>query len=63
MKRTKKTYDHRIKLAIAKSKNQYLFPELNIPLSTAKNWIHRGVTYVVSNEAFDLEKNQLIENM
>jgi len=63
MKRTKKTYDHRVKFAIARSKNPYLFPELNIPLSTAKNWIHRGVPEVVSIEAFDLEKYQLIEEM
>lgn len=32
-------YSEHIKESISKSKNPYLFPELNIPVSTAKYWI------------------------
>ena len=55
----RRTYDHRIKLAVIKSKNINLFPELNIPATTAKNWINRGLNNVVTNNIFDLNHKEL----
>ena len=62
-RRSKRSYDHRIKLAIARSGNHDLFPQLNIPRSTAKNWINRGVPETVTLEDFDLEKSDLIDQL
>ena len=36
-----------------------MFPELNIPKTTTKNWIHRGVGEVVTNDTFDLDREAL----
>jgi len=55
----KRSYDFRLKNLIAKTKNPYLFPHLNIPRSTAKNWINRGVGEVVTHEAFDLNREDI----
>lgn len=59
MKAKRQIYDHRIKQAIARTGNINLFPELNIPKTTAKNWIHRNVGNVVTNDAFDLDREKL----
>ena len=59
MKEKRRVYDHRIKQAIARTGNIDLFPELNIPKTTAKNWIHRGMGEVVTNDAFDLGREAL----
>lgn len=42
-----RAYDHRIKHLIVKSGDPDLFPELNIPRSTAKHWIRCGLKAVV----------------
>jgi len=47
-KRKRRVYDHRIKEQIVRSRNPNLFPELNIPPSTARSWIQRGLGEVVS---------------
>jgi len=44
---TKRTYDHRIRYAICASGEPNLFPELEVPRSTALSWIRRGCPDVV----------------
>jgi transposase InsO family protein len=46
--RSRRTYDYRIQEAICESGDRDLFPELNIPRSTIRSWIHRGVPEVIS---------------
>ena len=45
---SRRTYDHRIKQQIAKAGNPELFPEFEIPRSTVRSWIRRGMGSVVS---------------
>ena len=45
---SRRTYDYRIQEAICESGDRDLFPELNIPRSTIRSWIHRGVPEVIS---------------
>ena len=45
-----RTYDHRIREAIVRTGNPKLFPQLNIPRSTARAWIRRGERDVVTLE-------------
>jgi transposase InsO family protein len=47
---SRRTYDYRIQEAICESGDRELFPELNIPRSTIRSWIHRGTTEVVACE-------------
>jgi transposase InsO family protein len=49
---SKRTYDHRIRNAIAKSGNPSLFPELNILGTTAQQWIREGEKEVVTTYHF-----------
>jgi hypothetical protein len=59
----KRTYDIRIRNAIATSRNPNLFPELNIPRSTALQWIREGYKVVVTLPEFDHSLERLtIEN-
>jgi len=55
---SKRTYDHRVRNAIARTGNPSLFPELNIPRTTAQQWIREGEKEVVTTHQFtktDLE--------
>lgn len=62
MQRRYRRYDHRIKNMIAESGDPYLFPDLAIPLSTAREWIKRGPQDVVTLwEIGQNEKNLLGE--
>jgi len=45
---SRRTYDYRIQEAICESGDRDLFPELNIPRSTIRSWIHRGMPEVIS---------------
>jgi len=45
---SRRTYDHRIQEAVCETGDRDLFPELNIPRSTIRSWIHRGVPEVIS---------------
>ncbi len=45
---SRRTYDYRIQQAICETGDRDLFPELNIPRSTIRSWIHRGVSDVVT---------------
>jgi len=46
---SRRTYDHRIRQAICESGDRELFPELGIPPSTIRSWIHRGIADVVAS--------------
>ena len=56
-----RVYDHRIKQAIARTKNPNLFPELNIPRSSAMTWIRDGVRDVVTNAELDMDRVDLLQ--
>jgi hypothetical protein len=47
---SRRTYDYRIQEAICESGDRDLFPELNIPRSTIRSWIHRGMPDVVAGD-------------
>ena len=46
--RERHTYDHGVKAQVIAARNPDLFPELEIPRSTALSWIRRGLGNVVS---------------
>ena len=46
--RSRRVYDHRIKEQIIRAGDPELFPELEIPRSTAVSWIRRGLGEIVS---------------
>ena len=46
---SRRTYDHRIRQAICESGDRELFPELSIPPSTIRSWIHRGIPDAVAS--------------
>ncbi|MBN1611873.1 MAG: DDE-type integrase/transposase/recombinase [Polyangiaceae bacterium] len=49
--RKRRTYDHRVKAQIIATGNPHLFPELQIPLSTCRSWMRRGVGAVMTVDA------------
>ena len=51
----RKQYDHRIRQAIVKTGNPGLFPKVDIPDSTWRSWLRRGVADVVTLDARDAE--------
>ena len=44
----RRRYDHRVRQAVVATRNVRLFPELGIPVSTARTWLTRGSPRVVS---------------
>ncbi len=57
----KRTYDIRVRNAIAHSGNADLFPDLQIPRSTALQWIREGVKEVVTHPSLGKSCDALIE--
>ena len=57
---TRRTYDHRIQEAIFESGDRDLFPNLEIPRSTIRSWIHRGVSDVVSCDSAVRDRTDLL---
>jgi hypothetical protein len=57
---SRRTDDYRIQEAICETEDRDLFPELNIPRSTIRSWIHRGTTDVVSCDSVDNERAELV---
>ena len=55
-----RTYDIRIRNSVALSPNPDLYPELNIPRSTARDWIRDGVKDVVTLQQFDQSSDLLL---
>ena len=49
--RERRSYDYRIKAQVVATGNPNLFPELEIPRSTASSWLHRGLGDVVVLDA------------
>ncbi len=58
---TKRTYDARLRNAIARSCDPDLFPELNIPRSMALQWIREGAKEVVTHPSLGKSYDILIE--
>ena len=44
----RRTYDHRIREHVCRTRNPNLFPDLRIPRSTTATWLQRGCPTVVS---------------
>ena len=47
----RRRYDHRVRQAVVATRNVRLFPELKIPVSTARTWLTRGSPRVVGAAA------------
>ncbi len=60
---SRRTYDHRIKQAILESEDRDLFPELQIPQSTIRSWVHRGLPDVVTSELVAFDRAALISEI
>jgi hypothetical protein len=58
---SRRAYDHRIKEEIVRAGDPDLFPELEIPRSTAVSWIRRGLGQVVSLDQDD-EGERVLRN-
>jgi hypothetical protein len=61
--RTRRTYDHRIREMICETGDPDLFPELKIPRSTLRSWLHRGIPDVVTSEPLSAERTHLLVAM
>ncbi len=57
---SRRTYDYRIQEAICETGDRDLFPELEIPRSTIRSWIHRGATEVVSCDFAEDDRGELV---
>ena len=57
---SRRSYDYRIQAAICESGDRELFPELNIPRSTIRSWVHRGARDVDTCELFARDRADLI---
>ena len=58
--RPRRTYDYRIQEAIRETGDRDLFPELKIPRSTIRSWLHRGVPDVVTCDLPGRDRADLI---
>jgi putative transposase len=56
----RRTYDYRIQEAICESGDRELYPELDIPRSTIRSWIHRGAPEVITGEQAIYDRVQLV---
>jgi hypothetical protein len=61
--RTRRTYDHRIREMICETGDPRLFPELKIPRSTIRSWLHRGIPDVVTCDLLSAEKAELLAEL
>ncbi|MBK8406382.1 MAG: transposase [Sandaracinaceae bacterium] len=59
MTTARRTYDHRLRVAIAEAGDPLLFGETNIPSSTRRSWVTRPVPNVVALHPEDRELVQL----
>jgi putative transposase len=57
---SRRSYDYRIQAAICETGDRELFPELKIPRSTIRSWIHRGAPDVVSVDLASHDRADLI---
>jgi hypothetical protein len=56
----RRSYDHRIREAICETRDPDLFPELQIPGSTIRCWLHRGAADVETAGVLDDERLKLL---
>ena len=61
--RTRRCYDHRIREMICETGDPDLFPELKIPRSTIRSWLHRGIPDVVTCDSLSAEKTELLAEL
>jgi hypothetical protein len=59
----KRTYDIRLRNAVARSGDAGLFPELEIPRSTALEWIRLGISEVITHPSFEWSHDTLVEKI
>jgi putative transposase len=57
---SRRIYDYRIRETICESGDRDLFPELDIPRSTVRSWIHRGVPDVVISDLATRDHSDLL---
>jgi hypothetical protein len=57
---SQRSYDYRIRQTICESGDRDLFPELDIPRSTVRSWIHRGVPDVVTSDLVARDRSDLL---
>jgi len=57
---SRRIYDYRIRQTICETGDRDLFPELNIPRSTVRSWIHRGVPDVASGDFVECDRSDLL---
>jgi len=60
---SRRTYDHRIREAILETGDRNLYAELEIPQSTIRSWIHRGLPDVVTSELVACDRAALISEI
>ncbi len=56
----RRSYDHRIREAICETRDPDLFPELQIPGSTIRSWLHRGMADVETVDVLDDDRLRLL---
>ena len=56
----RRAYDYRIQQAICETGDRDLFPDLEIPRSTIRSWIHRGIPDVVTSDLVARDRADLI---
>ena len=57
---SRRIYDYRIRQTICESGDRDLFPELDIPRSTVRSWIHRGAPDVVTSDLVARDRSDLL---
>jgi hypothetical protein len=59
----KRTYDIRVRNAVARSGDPDLFLELDIPRSTVLEWIRLGIKEVITHPSFEWSHDTLVEKL
>ena len=57
---SRRIYDYRIRQTICETGDRDLFPKLDIPRSTIRSWIHRGVPDVVTSDLISHDRSDLL---
>ncbi len=57
---SRRIYDYRIRQTICETGDRELFPELDIPRSTVRSWIHRGAPDVVTSDLVARDRSDLL---
>ena len=57
---SRRIYDYRIRQTICETGDWDLFPKLDIPRSTIRSWIHRGLPDVVTSDPAIPDRSDLL---